>query len=395
MKRILKRALMVVVVIGMAAGVAYVFRTQPVVVDTGRVARGAMQVSIDEDGQTRAHDRFTLASPIAGYLSRIELHEGDPVRRGMVIASVSPMPIDPREESEIRARIDAAEALRREAVEQLARAETNHDLTKKDLQRAEMLVKDDVIPRQQYDQAKTKEMVAAKDVEAARHKVDAAAADVKRAEAGLISYKSEASQKTVITWIRSPIDSRVLRILEKSERVITAGTPVVTLSNPGKIEIVADVLSTEAVNVMPGMPVSVENWGGPQALRARVRMVEPYGFTKVSALGVEEQRVNVIADFVDPPGKLGDGYKVDVRIVTWDGNNVLKVPTSALFRSGQNWSAFTIQNGKAVETPLHVGQRNAMEAEVLGGLAEGAEVIVHPSNSVKNGTAVTVRMGGT
>jgi HlyD family secretion protein len=392
MKRTLKRILMFAILAAIAGGVVYVFRPQPVAVDTARVLRGAMQVTIDEDGQTRAHDRFTLAAPVAGYLSRIELHEGDRVRRGTVIATVSPMPIDPREEAEIRARVDAAEALRREAEEQLGRAQTNHDLTKRDLDRAEMLVKDDVIPRQQYDQAKTKEMVAAKDVEAARHKVDAAAADVKRAEAGLISYRSEKSQKSAITMIRSPIDSRVLRVLEKSERVVAAGTPIVTLSNPGKIEIVADVLSTEAVKIMPRMPVSVENWGGPQALKARVRMVEPYGFTKVSALGVEEQRVNVIADFVDPPGKLGDGYKVDVRIVIWETEDVIKVPASALFRSGEAWNAFTIQNGRAVLVPVEIGHRNASEAEVLGGLEEGAEVILHPPNDVKQGTAVVARV---
>jgi HlyD family secretion protein len=190
--------------------------------------------------------------------------------------------------------------------------------------------------------------------------------------------------------LRPPAGCQVLRILEKSERVVASGTPLV-LSNPKKIEIVVDLLSTDAVKVRPGAPVSVENWGGPAPLRARVRLVEPYGFTKVSALGVEEQRANVIADFVDPPNGLGDGYRVDARIVIWESPSVLKVPASALFRVRSSWSTYLLENGRARLRHVDTGQRNALEAEITKGLEEGAEVILHPSNDLKDGARVTVR----
>jgi len=172
---------------------------------------------------------------------------------------------------------------------------------------------------------------------------------------------------------------------------VGSGTPLVVLSNPNKIEVVVDLLSTDAVKVRPGSPVSIENWGGLAPLRARVRLVEPYGFTKVSALGVEEQRVNVIADFVDPPNGLGDGYRVDARIVIWESPSVLKVPASALFRARSSWSTFVLENGRARLRRVDVGQRNALEAEITKGLEEGTEVILHPSNDLKDGARVAVR----
>src|SRR6185312_15209943 len=184
--------------------------------------------------------------------------------------------------------------------------------------------------------------------------------------------------------------SRILRILEKSERVVPYGTPIVVLSNPNKIEIVIDLLSTDAVKVKPGAPVIIENWGGPKPLRARVRTIEPYGFTKVSALGIEEQRANVIADFMDSPDGLGDGYRVDARIVIWENPDVLKVPASSLFRVGEQWSAFVIESGRARVVPVEVGHRNASEAEIIKGLDVGAQVILHPANDLKQGTRVSL-----
>ena len=191
--------------------------------------------------------------------------------------------------------------------------------------------------------------------------------------------------------IRPPTRSRVLRILEKSERVVPFGTPIIVLSNPKKIEIVVDLLSTDAVKVKSGAPVIIENWGGPAPLRARVRTVEPYGFTKVSALGIEEQRANVIADFVDSPDGLGDGYRVDARIVIWQSPSVLKLPASALFRNGPELNAFVIESAWARILLVEVGHRNASEAEIVKGINEGAEVILHPSNDLKDGARVILR----
>lgn len=185
--------------------------------------------------------------------------------------------------------------------------------------------------------------------------------------------------------------SRILRILEPSEHVLTAGTPVVSLSNPSKIEVVIDLLSSDAVKVKPGAAVSIEGWGGPKALRARVRMVEPYGFTKVSALGIEEQRVNVIADFLDPPAGLGDGYRINARIVIWESPDVLIAPGSALFRDGDRWSVFVVEAGRASRKSVEVGHRTALETEIMRGLNPGEVVILHPPNDLKEGAAVAGR----
>lgn len=391
MNRIAKRISTVLLVAIAAVLMIYAFRPQPVAVDTGRVTRGPIQITIDEDGQTRAHDRFTLTAPVAGSLSRISLHEGDAVTRDTVIALVHPLPVDSREEAEVRARIASAEALKREAGQQAAGAETAHQQAKRDLARAEMLLSEGIMPRERFEEAQNKEMSMAHEVEAAKQRVNAAAAEVRRAEAGLISLGSERQEKGKAVPIRAPADGRILRIIEKSENVVTAGSPIVVLSNTNKLEIVADLLSTDAVKVEPGAGVSVENWGGAGALRARIRTVEPFGFTKVSALGIEEQRVNVIADFIDAPANLGDGYRVDVRIVIWEGADVLKVPASALFRIEENWNVFVVEDGLARLRPVEAGHRNALDAEIISGLQEGEEVVLHPSNDVTDGVSIQLR----
>jgi HlyD family secretion protein len=382
-----------VLLIAAAAVLAtYAFLPKPLLVDTARAARGPMQITIDEDGQTRAHDRFTLTAPVAGVLSRISLHEGDTITAGTVVAVIHPLPASSREEAEIRARIASAKALKREADQQAARAETSHQQAMRDLRRFEELYKKDIIPRIQFEEAQTKEAALAQDVQAAKERVAAAAGEVKAAEAGLISLGASLKEKGNAIPVRAPVDSRVLRIVEKSEGVVAAGTPIVILSNTNKIEIVADLLSTDAVKVQPGAQVVIENWGGEGPLLARVRTVEPFGFTKVSALGIEEQRVNVIADFIDPPSGLGDGYRVDVRIVIWESADVLKVPSSALFRVGDAWDVFTVEGNVARSRRVDVGHRNALEAEIRNGLDVGQKVILHPSNNIKDGVAVKPRV---
>lgn len=388
MRRIVKRTVMIVAAVAVAILIALAFRPKAVQVETSRAVKGPLQVTVDEDGETRAHDRFTLAAPIAGRLSRIELHEGDEVCPDSVIATISPLPLDAREAAEIRARIRASEARKSEAEQQVARWENDHAQAQRDLNRARALVKDRIIARQELEQAESKQVSTAKELEAAKFRVQSAAADVERESAGLISVEGLHNQVSKLVAIRPGACSRILRILEKSERVVPYGTPLVVLSNPNKIEIVVDLLSADAVRVKPGAPVIIENWGGPKPLRARVRTIEPYGFTKVSALGIEEQRANVIADFVDPPNGLGDGYRIDARIVIWESSNVLKIPASALFRVGQEWKVFVIDNGRARLLPVEVGHRNTSEAEIITGLTEGASVILHPTNDLRDDARV-------
>ena len=394
MNRIIKRVFMAVGTASAVILAVLAFRPKPIEVEAARAVRGPLQVTVDEDGETRAHDRFTLAAPIAGRLSRIEFHEGDEVGAETILATISPLPLDAREIAEIRARIQSAEARKREAEEEVARWESDHAQAGRDLNRARQLAKDRIIAQQEVEQAESKYTSTSKELEAARFRVRAAAGDLEREKAGLVSLEAQQNQAGKLVAIRSPVRCRILRILEKSERVVPFGTPIVVLSNPRKIEIVVDVLSTDAVKVKPGAAVIIENWGGPAPLRARVRTVEPYGFTKVSALGIEEQRANVIADFVDPPDGLGDGYRVDARIIIWESPNVLKIPASALFRVGQVWNVFVIEDGRTRLRPVEVGRRNASEAEITKGLEEAAEVVLHPANDLKDGARVVLKSNG-
>ncbi len=391
MNRIVKRILTGLVLAALVLLAVLAFRPKPLEVESARATRGPLEVTIDEDGQTRAHDRFTIAAPIAGRLSRIPFEEGDEVRPSDVLATISPVPLEARELAEIQARIQSAEARRREAEQQVAHWQSDYEQSGRDLNRARQLWEKRVIAQQDLEQAESKHIANGKELEAARFRLQAAAADLERERAGLISLETDKTAKARIAVLHPPSRSRILRILEKSERVVPSGTPILTLSNPKKIEIVVDLLSSDAVKVKPGMPVLIENWGGPAPLHARVRLIEPYGFTKVSALGIEEQRANVIADFVDSADGLGDGYRVDARIVIWQSPGVLKIPASALFRVGENWHVFSIAEGRAHLRPVEVGHRNASEAEILKGIDEGALVILHPSNDLQPEARVVLR----
>ncbi len=391
MKRTIKRIVLALVVAGIAVATVIAFRPKPTQVEGARAVRGPLQVTIDEDGETRAKDRFTLAAPVTGRLSRITLREGDAVGPDTVLATISPLPLDPRELAEIRAQVQSAEALERQAAEQMAQAATEHAQTQRELARISQLGRDKLVAQQDVEKAESKEASAAKALAAAEFHAKSASAEVARARSGLISLEAQQHEAGKVVSIRPPVPCRILRILEKSERVVPSGTPIVVLSNPQKIEIVVDLLSSDAVKVHAGTPAIIENWGGDHPLRARVRTVEPYGFTKVSALGIEEQRANVIADFVDAPDGLGDGYRVDARIVIWESPSVLKVPASALFRAGQCWNVFVADQGRAHLVPVEVGHRNTLEAEITKGTSAGVLVILHPPNSLKEGMKVTMR----
>lgn len=396
MKTLFRIVSTLLVTLALGAGLWYLYRPQPILVDVAELKTGAMQLAIEEDGQTRAHDRFTLAAPVGGLLSRIELHEGDPVSPASVIATITPLPLDRREESELRAGIAAAESMERESLQQVLRVEASLEQARRDLARATRLIKDGDISRQAFEVVENREAVLAKELEAAKFHAASRAAEVKRARAGLIGIENTKQEpRTNVFALRPPRAGRILRILEKSERVVAPGTPIAILSNPGRLEIVADLLSVDAVKVKPGAPAWIENWGGAKSLKATVRTVEPFGFTKTSALGVEEQRVNVILDFLDEPENLGDGYRVDVRIVIWEGRDILQLPVGALFRSGEDWKVFAVEAGKAVLKPIEIGQRNEQFAQVTKGLQRCDQVILYPPNELRPGAAVQIRSNAT
>ncbi|MEW6207308.1 MAG: efflux RND transporter periplasmic adaptor subunit [Acidobacteriota bacterium] len=387
----LKRIILVALALTAVALIILAMLPSPLKVETARATRGSMQVTIDEEGEARAHDRFVIAAPVAGRMTRIELHEGDRVAKDQVVAEINPLPLDPRSREEIIARVQTAEALSREADEKVEHARADYEQARRERERIEPLARDGIVSRQSLDQARDAEAMRANELAAAKYNADAAASAVREARAGLIAIDSERSSATRIVKLRSPVGGRVLKVVEKSERVVAAGTPIIILGDPARLEVVVDVLSTDAVKIKAGATVLLEGWGGESSIRARVRTIESSAFTKVSALGIEEQRVNIVADFVDPPGPLGDGYRVEARIIIWENENVLKVPSSAVFRRGEVWSVFVIENGAAKRRDLETGRRSQFEVEVINGLSEGEQVILHPSNQIEDGASIEAR----
>jgi HlyD family secretion protein len=267
----------------------------------------------------------------------------------------------------------------------------DYEQARRESARMQSLVQKGLVSTQSAEQAKSTEVASRNQLDAARGNVAATAATVELAKAGLIAADSCDNNAASLLDIRSPVKGQVLTIVEKSERVVAAGDPLLTLGDPAKIEVVVDVLSSEAVKVAPGMPALLENWGGEGPLRATVRLVEPYAFTKISALGIEEQRVNIVLDLDERHERLGDGYRVDARIIVWQKLDALKAPTSAVFRYGNGLAAFVLENDRVRRRTVTVGQRGTLELEVLDGLDEGERVVTHPPNELGDGTRVTSR----
>ena len=386
MKPPTKKLLTVAVVLILAALIVWFWMPKPVPVDLVQAKRGPLTVTVDEQGKTRARDRFVIAAPVAGKVNRLDWQEGDPVTKGQVVAWIHPSPLDPRELAEISARIQMTLALQRAAEERVAEARAVHDQARRERERYERLFKSGGISRQTFEQSEKAEVTSASELDAYKSRAQAAAYEVKMARARLIA--AEQGKNGAVMGIPSPVNGRVLKIMEKSERVAAAGTPLLVLGDATRLEVVIDLLSSEAVKVRPGMPVRLENWGGDRDLPARVRTVESQGFTKVSALGIEEQRVNVVADLLEPPGPLGDDYRVEARIIIWEGQNLLKIPASALFRSGTDWAVFVERAGRARKQIVEVGHRTPREAEIVKGLKEGDRVISHPTNQIEEGTRI-------
>lgn len=366
----------------------FMLAPEPLQVELVAVTEGPMQVSIDHDGQVRAHDRYVVAAPVAAEAQRIALDEGDTVSKGQALVTLHLLPIDPRQQQEAQARLDSARALAQEAGLRARKAAADLQLASSERARVERLIANNFISLQALDRALAAETAAVAERDAAQARETAARADVRAAESALLASRSAAGGNRPQLSLPSPVDGHVLKIHEKSARTVAAGTPLLTIGDPGRYEIVIDVLSTDAVRIAPGAVVLIEGWGGDETLRAAVRHVEPVAFTKISALGVEEQRVNVIADPVGSLGRLGDGYRVEARIVTWSEDKVRKVPGSSLFRDGGSWRLFVVEGGRAREREVKVGQRNQDEAQILSELPAGTMVIRYPNNQMKDGMRV-------
>lgn len=410
MKILFRRLITILFVAGVVGSIVFGLMPAPVEVDLATIEQGSIRVTVDQDGKTRIREKYVVSAPLAGRLLRIELEPGDEVEAGKtLLASIEPRDpelLDARSIAQAEARVKAAEAAVQKMEPLLEEAQAAQEYAESDLQR----VRD--------ARSKSAMSISISEVErkllayrtrtailrTTKHNREIANFELDQARAALIHSRPQAgpeaseSDKTNSNgWnfdIRSPIDGRVLRVFQESTAVVNSGTSLLELGDPTDLEVEIDVLSRDAIKIRPGARVLLEHWGGEQALQGRVRLVEPSAFTKVSTLGVEEQRVNAIVDLVDPPQDrtaLGDGFRVEARIIVSEATDVIKTPTSALFRVDDEWAVFRVVDGIAGQTVVKLGMQNGLEAEVVEGLSAGDQVVVHPGDDVADGTTVRTR----
>ncbi|MFP5381747.1 MAG: efflux RND transporter periplasmic adaptor subunit [Gammaproteobacteria bacterium] len=381
-----------------AAGLAYGFMPRALPVDVAEVTRAPLIVTVEEEGKTRVRERYLVSAPVAGFMRRIDLKAGDAVTAGQVVAAIDParsVALDPRSRAQARAQASAAQAALAQAQENARAAAAAAQLAQQERVRAESLRQSNFISVQALDAARTAETRARAVEAAAQHAVRVARFDLETARAALASASQlQNGGAASRVEVRAPVAADVLKLLHESEGAVAAGQPLMEIGDPASLEVEVEVLSTHAVKIAPGSRVILDRWGGAAPVEGIVRVVEPSGFTKVSALGVEEQRVRVIVDFTSPRdawARLGDGYRVEARFVLWEDAEVLQLPTSALFRQGEGWAAFVIDGQRARLTPVTVGQRAGLATQVMSGVAAGDRVVSHPDEAIKDGGRVKTR----
>ncbi|NMG27590.1 efflux RND transporter periplasmic adaptor subunit [Aromatoleum evansii] len=371
------------------------FREQPVAVEFGEAVRAPLRVTVEQEGRTRVVDRYVLAAPVDGYARRITLDVGDAVAAGDTLVALEASRsavLDARRHAEAGERAAAAQANLAAVEQRVKAAEAGAALAAKELERMRKLRASGHVAAEAVDRAAAEDERAGSELRSARFTVATARHELEAARTALGFAAAGGKGEPVL--VRAPVAGQVLKIPRKSEGAVESGQPLVEIGDARALEVEVDVLSADAVRIRPGTRVLFERWGGDGALEGRVRVVEPAGFTKVSALGVEEQRVWVIADFASPSGtwqRLGDGYRVEASFVLWEGEDVLQVPASALFRDGDGWAAFVVEEGRAVRRRIDTGQRTGLVAEVLAGLKEGERVVVHPDDRLRDGVEVSGR----
>jgi len=377
---------------------AWGFWPQPVLVEAVTALRAPMTVTIEEEGRTRVIDRYFVAAPVDGVACRVQLEVGDLVEQGQVLLNITPLQsqvLDPRSRAQAAARVAAAESALNAAREQAQAALSAKEYAATELERLKPLVEKGLISRELFNKANTEAETSAAAQRSAEFNVEVAGYDLEAAHTTLqYSAATTTGTPTETVPIRAPVDGRILKIHHECEGPVRTGDPLLEVGDPSVLEVEVDVLSADAVKIKPGMDVLFERWGGEQPLQGRVRNIEPVGFTKISALGVEEQRVLIISDFTSPNEqwqRLGDGYRVEAQFVLWQEADVLLVPASSLFRYQQGWAVFVIEGNHAVHRAIEVGQRNGLFAQVLAGVEEGEMVINHPSDAVEDGRSVKLR----
>jgi HlyD family secretion protein len=388
-----RRLWWIILVVGALATVAVWPRA--IEVETATIARGPLVVTIDEDGRTRVRDRFVVTAPVSGEVRRIELRPGDRVKKGTrlaVIRPAAPTPLDARSRAEAEAAMRSSESALGRVTADRARAAAALEFARRQLKRVETLATGGAVAREEVDQRDTDVRAAEEVSHAAEYAVAQAQHDAEVARARLAPTGPEGAQRDWV--ITAPVDGVVLTQYHESEGVVPAGERLLEIGDPSRLEIVADLLSTDAVKISAGSAVLIEQWGGPSTLHGRVRRIEPAGYTKVSALGVEEQRVNVVIDFDLPSGTaatLGDNFRVEVRVIVWQADAVLTVSPGSLFRQGNEWALFVLEGGRAHARTVVIGARSGTAAQVLSGVDDGAAVVVYPPDTLHDDSRVTVR----
>lgn len=374
------------------------FWPQPVLVETAVARHGSMTVSIEEEGRTRVMERYVIAAPVDGVACRQDLEVGDPVEQGQVLLGITPLQpevLDPRRRAQAEARVAAAQSALRAAEEQARVASAEARLANSELERLRPLRDKGVISHDAFDKAATAVQTGSAAKRSADFTVEVARYELEAARTALqVSAATVGDTPAERVAVRSPISGRVLKVQRECEGPVRTGEPLLEVADPTALEVEVDVLSADAVKIRPGMRVLFDRWGGEQPLEGRVRRIEPVGFTKISALGVEEQRVLVISDFTSPPDlwqRMGDGYRVEARFIIWQEDDILQVPSSSLFRHQQGWAVFAVEGGRAQRRIVEVGQRNGLIAQILSGLSGGEVIIDHPSDDVTDGRRVSIR----
>jgi HlyD family secretion protein len=361
-------------------------------VEAGDVTRERLEVHVVDDGRTRVRSRYIVAAPVTGRLARITLAEGDEVIEGAPVAYVFPVPEDPRKLKILQAQADVAEARKTEAISRVNEARVRAEQAQREADRTSALAESSTVSRTILERDLLAVATAEQQLASAEATLRAAEAELAAARAALSGANPEDGEGEPVV-VNAPDAGRVLRVVEKNERIVQAGAPLIEIGNVTALEVVVDVLSEDAVRISEGDAARIEEWGGDGILGGAVQMIEPDAFTEVSALGVEEQRVNVIVALDDAPAGLGAGYGVKASIVVWSGDDVLTVPTSALFRRRGAWQVFAVRDGVAELREVEIGHRSVEKAEVLSGLADGEVVILFPTDQIADGVKVSVTEG--
>lgn len=388
-----------------AGALAMAFWPKPTMVDIGEVMRGTMRLTIDEEGRTRVRDAYVVSTPVAGQLQRVTVRPGDPVIRGQTVVAhmrpTNPAALDIRTREQAQAAVNAAEAALRVARADLNAAMANRDLAQTELTRTERLVEGGIASGAALDRARQNARVMQAHVDTAKAAISMRVAEIANAQAQLIGFDDQGIASLISSGsdaipLHAPADGRILRIMQESQTTLPVGTPIMEIGNiENDLEIVVELLSTDAVQISVGDPVIITDWGGTSELAGKVIRVDPYGITRYSALGVEEQRVNAVIAFVSPSEDytgLGHGFRVETRIIVWEAQDTLIVPSSALFRDRDTWAVFVVVEGVAELRTIETGPNNGIEAQVTGGLSEGDRVVLYPSSGLAAGMKVAERV---